>query len=54
MEKKKAILQLLREMISNIEEMPPQGMIAFTTHYDLLSLLILVEALFLSDCKDES
>lgn len=51
---KPELLDMLSMMIKNLEELPPQAMGSAVTHYDLLSSLLLIDALFRSDCNLES
>lgn len=46
------LLGMLNMMIKNIEDLPPQGLASYVTNYDLLSSLLLIGAIFRSDCKD--
>ncbi len=39
-------LDMLKQMIKSYEDVPPGGMLTPTTHYDMLSVLLLMEALF--------
>lgn len=48
------LLGMLNTMIKNIEELPPQAMATPVTHYDLVSALLLVAALFRASCKADS
>lgn len=43
---KKDLMDMLKEMITHYEELPQHAMTAPVTHYDLLSTLMLVSALF--------
>jgi hypothetical protein len=49
---KKEILSMLDEMIKSYENLPQSAMTSYVTHYDLLSALLLMGALFRSDCND--
>jgi hypothetical protein len=51
---KSELLEMLNNMAKNIEDLPSSAMIQPVTHYDLLSLLLLLQALFEADCKDLS
>ena len=51
---KKELIQTLDEMRKNIENLPPQAMTSAINHYDWASLLILLSALFRSDCSEDS
>lgn len=51
---KEQLLDMLSMMIKNLEELPPKGLGSAVTHYDLLSSLLLIDALFRSDCKPDS
>ena len=51
---KKELLDMLSEMIATIERMPPNAFTIAINHYDWLSLLILLRALFDSDCISDS
>jgi len=44
----------LKGMLANIEQLPPQAMNIAINHYDLSSLLMLLVALFESDLRDSS
>jgi len=37
--------QILKETIKNLENLPQEAMISYLTHYDLLSILMLVDSL---------
>ncbi len=39
-------LSMLKEMIRSYEDVPPGGMLTPTTHYDMLSVLLVMQALF--------
>lgn len=39
-------LAILRETIKNVQEMPQNALLSPLNHYDLLSILILVQSLF--------
>ena len=43
------LLEMLHDMIKAIENLPPAGMSTYITHYDYVSLLILLSALFRAD-----
>lgn len=43
---KEEILDMLEMMIKKIEEMPPESMSSFITHFDYYSLLLIVSSLF--------
>ena len=51
---KDELLKLLDEMIKNIENLPPNAMNTYVTHYDLCSALLLISSVFRADCKEES
>lgn len=51
---KQELIEMLHTMAKSIEDLPSQAMSAPITHYDLLSLLLLLSALFEADCKDLS
>jgi len=51
---KAELLNMLDGMIENIEKLPQQAMTTAVNQYDHISLLILLSAIFRSDCKDES
>ena len=51
---KAELIDMLKEMIKNIENLPEYGMSAPITHYDFSSLLILLLALFSDDCNSDS
>jgi hypothetical protein len=51
---KTELIDMLREMIKNIENLPEYAMSAPITHYDFSSLLILLLALFSDDCNSDS
>jgi hypothetical protein len=46
---KNELLEMLKEMIANIESLPSNAMSSYITHYDYVSLLILLAALFKAD-----
>lgn len=46
---KKDLIQMLDEMIKKTEELPQMAMMTGVTHYDLLSFMLLVSALFKED-----
>jgi len=46
---KQDLLEMLDEMIKNIEGLPPGAMLTPITHYDHVSLLILLSALLKAD-----
>lgn len=46
---KAELLLMLKDMIKSTEELPPHVMHSFCTHYDLMSLQLLVFALFSDD-----
>lgn len=48
------LLQMLKDMIDKIEELPPHAMHSFCTHYDLLSFMMLSLALFKSERSPDS
>lgn len=48
------LLGMLNQMIKSIEDLPSQAMGSPVTHYDLLSALLLVAALFRASCKADS
>lgn len=50
---KEDLLELLDGMIKNIENLPPNAMHTYITHYDLCSALLLISSLFRADCKEE-
>jgi HKD family nuclease len=50
---KKQLLDILHDMITNMENLPQNALTGYINHYDLLSVLLLVESLFLVDCKAE-
>lgn len=50
----KELLEMLDEMRKTIQDLPMQAMTTPINHYDWASLLILLSALFRSDCKDKS
>jgi hypothetical protein len=54
MNKKKELLDILKEMYANIDKMPPDGMMSSVNHYDLSSLLLLLVAWFEADLNDSS
>lgn len=43
---KEELLEMIKEMIKNLEELPPGAMLTPITHYDHQSLLLLLSALF--------
>lgn len=45
------LLKMLNEMIKNIEGLPQIAMATSVNHYDLLSALLLISAIFRSDCS---
>ena len=47
-ERQKEVIKQLDLMIAQIEQMPPEAMIASLNHYDLLSLLYLFSSFFKS------
>jgi hypothetical protein len=51
---RKELLDMLRELIKNIEQLPAQAMTTPINHYDFNSLLILLFALFNDDCSSDS
>lgn len=52
---KEELLDMLTEMIKGIEALPVVAMTSYITHYDLLSALLLVSALFRAEsCIDKS
>jgi len=50
-EKKKQILISVKEMIEHYEKLPPHAKVLPVTHYDHLSLLILISTLLELDCS---
>ena len=46
MSKKEELMGILQEMIDTYEKLPQNGMIQPVTHYDHVSLLLLVRELF--------
>jgi hypothetical protein len=48
------LLDQVTHMIKTIEELPPQAMGTYLTHYDYLSLLLLLAAVLRDDCKEDS
>lgn len=51
---KKEILAALINLVETIENMPSYAMTTAITHYDWLSLLLLIRSFFEADCADES
>lgn len=51
---KKEMLSMLKDMITSIESLPSNAMSQPITHYDYLSLLLLISAILSSDCNEES
>ncbi|SRR5260221_7262315 len=51
---KPELLNMFDEFIKSIETLPQVAMNTSINHYDLLSVLMLISAIFRSDCKDES
>jgi len=51
---KDELLKLLDEMIKNIENLPPNAMQTYVTHYDLCSALLIISSVLRADCKEES
>lgn len=51
---KEQIIFSIDQLLSTIEGLPQNAMTAPTTHYDLLSVLLLLKAICLLDCKAES
>ncbi len=51
---RKEHMEILDEMIKNIENLPSHAMSNPVTHYDLLSLMLLLQSVFRSDCNDPS
>lgn len=51
---KEDLLKLLNESIRNIEKLPTAAMTTPINHYDFVSILILLSAIFRSDCKEDS
>ena len=51
---KDELLLLMDEMIKNIENLPPNAMHTYVTHYDLCSALLLISSILRADCKEES
>lgn len=43
---KKELLVMLEEMVKSYENLPQNAMVSYITHYDLLSFMLLVSALF--------
>jgi hypothetical protein len=50
---KKQLLGMLADMVENIEKLPSDALRTPITHYDYWSLLLLLSAIFRSDCKDD-
>lgn len=50
---KKDLLKILDEMITNIENLPAGAMNAPITHYDYVSGLLLLSAIFREFCKED-
>lgn len=48
------MLDMLRQQIKSLEELPPQAMTCFVTNYDLLSLMMLLSAIFSEDERLEA
>ncbi len=48
---KQQLLEMLKDMVRNIEKLPPHAMSNPINHYDFESLLVLLVALFTDDCK---
>lgn len=46
---KQELLILLKGMRENIESLPPNAQASYITHYDLISLILLLEGLFAAD-----
>lgn len=51
---KSELLKMFDEFIKSIETLPQIAMNTSINHYDLLSVLMLISAIFRSDCKDDS
>lgn len=51
---KQELLSHLKDMIDTYERLPEMAKYSPITHYDHLSLLLLLSAIFRADCKDES
>jgi hypothetical protein len=51
---KSDLINELKRMLSSEQELPNIAMTTAITHYDLISLLMLLVAIFESDLKDES
>lgn len=49
----KELLSMLDEMISNVENLPPGAMISPITHYDYVSLMILLASIFKASSEDQ-
>jgi len=47
---KSEMLDMLKQMIKTMEQMPPQAMNSYVTNYDLYSVLLLFSGLFKEDC----
>lgn len=43
---KKELMDMLKEMIKNIENLPPHAMLSPISHYDHFSLIMVLVALF--------
>lgn len=52
--RKEIALDALDELIKKIEELPQMAWTTAITHYDYYSLLLLLSALFRSDCNEDS
>lgn len=47
--KKEELMQMLTEMINSYDRLPQHALISPITHYDMLSLLLLLSGLFRSE-----
>lgn len=50
---KKELVDMLKTMIYNIEQLPQHAMTSPITHYDFVSALLLILSLFKSECQDD-
>ena len=48
------LLDMLRDMIKRIDELPPQASTCYITHYDFGSALMLLLSILRADCNDDN
>lgn len=52
--RKNEVVDMFNDIVETFENLPPQALNTYVTHYDLLSVMLVLAEFFKEDCKDDN